>query len=121
MVLVSVEPSGITVTFDLGEPFDVDVPPDWFTYGLAVGNRDGGLAKHLVARFSPTLTAASVFDFASSTQANYDGSHVDDRGSSVVVRFRDASLAVGAIGSLTGFATVEGEDVALDVPVQLLG
>lgn len=68
----------------------------------------------------PTETKAFIFEFESATQANYDAAFVDDRGSSVVVKFVDAALGVDSIGSLTGFATVEGEDVSIGVPVQIL-
>lgn len=71
-------------------------------------------------RFSPTETKAFIFDFESATLANYDAAYVDDRGSSVVVEFVDAALGVDSIGSLIGFGTVEGQDISVDVPVQLL-
>jgi hypothetical protein len=76
--------------------------------------------KHFAVRFSPTETAAFIFDFSSATQANYDSSHVEDAGSSVVVRFPDSSLGTDTIGSVTAFGTVNGQDVSVAVPVQLL-
>ena len=117
-VLVDVDAAGVTTTFDLGEPFDLDVPADWFTYVLEVVAVDGQLRQFGV-RISPTETKAYVFDFASSTQANYDGSYVSDRGASVVVRFPDTSLHVDQVRSLRGVGTIEGEDVSADVPAQL--
>lgn len=119
-VHVSVDGGTITATFTLGEPFELEQPAEWYTYGLALTGADGALVKHFGVRFSPTETKAYIFEFQSATQANYDATHVDDRGASLVVRFPDSSLGVDAIGSVTGFATVEGEDVAADVPVQLL-
>jgi hypothetical protein len=60
-----------------------------------------------------------VFDFNTNTQANYDGSHVDVHESSRVVRFPDATLGLSWSGSLTGFSTVEGDDVMVEAPVQV--
>lgn len=119
-VLVEVDDDNITARFDLGDPFSLDVPADWFTYGLTLANSSGGPVKQFGVRFSPTETKAFIFEFKSATQANYDAAYVDIRGSSVVVKFVDAALGVDSIGSLTGFGTVEGEDVSVDVPVQLL-
>ena len=118
-VLVDVDADGVTTTFDLGEPFDLDVPANWFTYLLEVVDVDGQM-RQFGARISPTETKAFVFDFASSTQANYDGSYVSDRGASVVVRFPDTSLHADQVRSLRGVGTIEGEDVSADVPAQLL-
>jgi hypothetical protein len=120
LVLVEADSDTITATFDLGAPLPHDAPTEWFTYGLTLMGSEGGPVKQFGVRFSPTETKAFIFDFASTTQANYEASHVDDRGSSVVVRFVDAALGVDSIGSLSGFGTVEGKDVAVDVPVQLL-
>jgi len=120
LVMAESDNGNVLVTFDLGEPWGLDVPAEWFTYGLAVTGADGVLLKHFGVRISPTETKAFVFDFPSTTQANYSASHVQGRGTSLVVRFTDATLGAGAEGSFTGFATVEGEDVAIDVPAQLL-
>ncbi|PPG40996.1 hypothetical protein [Rathayibacter sp. AY2B5] len=76
--------------------------------------------KHFGVRLSEQETKAFVFEFESATQANYDVTHVTDRGASLVARFPDSSLGVDAIGTVTGFATIEGEDVAAGVPAQLL-
>lgn len=119
-VLVDVDANGIVATFDLGDAFPAEPVAEWFTYGIALGDDSGALVKHFAVRFSPTQTAAFIFDFASSTQANYDASHVDDKGTSVVVRFPDSSLGTDAVESITGFGTANGEDVSVDVPVQLL-
>lgn len=119
-VLVDVDANGIVATFDLGDPFSAEPAAEWFTYGIALVDNSGGLVKHFAVRFSPTQTAAFIFDFASATQANYDATHVDDAGASVVVRFPDSSLGTDNVKSITGFATVNGEDVSVDVPVQLL-
>jgi len=119
-VLVDVDPAGVTATFDLGGPFDLDVPADWFTYGLEVVATDTGQLRHFGVRISPTETKAFVFDFESATQANYDASHITDRGTSIVARFPDASLHADTVRSLKGFGTIEGEDVSAEVPAQLL-
>lgn len=87
---------------------------------MKVGSAEAGQVQHFAARFSPTETKAFVFDFESSTQANYDSSHVRDRETSVVVRFPDVSFHPATVTLLEGFGTVEGEDVSADVPAQLL-
>jgi len=119
-VHVAVDCSGITATFTLGDPIAMREPAEWFTYGLELTGADGALVKHFGVRLSTAGTKAFVFEFESATQANYDASHIEDRGASLVARFPDSSLGVDAIGTATGFATIEGEDVAAGVPVQLL-
>jgi hypothetical protein len=119
-VLVDVDVDGIVATFDLGDALPAEPVAEWFTYGIALVDESGALVKHFAVRFSPTQTAAFMFDFASATQANYDASHVEDAGSLVIVRFPDSSLGTGTVKSITGFCTVSGEDVSVDVPVQLL-
>jgi hypothetical protein len=117
-VLVEVDANGTTIaTFDLGDPFPSEPVAESFIYDIALVDESGALVKHFAARFSPTQTAAYIFDFASATQANYDSSHVEDAGSSVVVRFPDSSLGTNTLKSITGFGTVNGEDVSVDVPV----
>lgn len=95
-----------------GGAFDLDVPADWFTYGLEVVAADTGQLRHFGVRFSATEAKA----FESATQANYDASHVTDRGTSIVARFPDTSLHVDAVRSLKGFGTIEGEVVSAEVP-----
>jgi hypothetical protein len=119
-VLVEVDANGIVATFDLGDPFPAELVAEWFTYGIVLVGESGGVVKRFAVRFDQKKAAAYVEDFASATQANYDASHVDDKGTSVVVRFPDSSLGTDAVKSITGFGTVNGEDVSVDVPVQLL-
>jgi hypothetical protein len=119
-VLVHTDTNGITATFHLGEEIDPVVGAEWFTYGLSVSGSDGATIKHFVARLSLTERKALVFDFESSTQANYDASHVDVHETFVVARFLDASLGLNWDGSLTGFSTIEGDDVTVEAPVQVL-
>ncbi|PPG90875.1 hypothetical protein C5C39_09755 [Rathayibacter sp. AY1F3] len=119
-VHVATDPSGITATFTLGDPLELPQPAGWFTYGIELTGADGATVKHFGIRLSQAETKAFVFEFESATQANYDATHVTDRGASLVARFPDSSLGVDAIGSVTGFATIEGEGVATGVTVQLL-
>lgn len=119
-VLVAVEHEGVVATFDLDDPFPALPAAEWFTYGIAVRDDKGALLKHFGVRFSPTQTAAFVFDFPSATQANYDASHIEDGGSGIVVRFPDSSLGLVDAGSVSGFGTVNGTDVSDNVPVQVL-
>jgi hypothetical protein len=119
-VLVDVDEHGIAATFHLGDTIEQGAGAEWFTYGLAVAGRDGGTSKHFAVRLSSDHRQAFVFDFNSSTRANYDGSHVDVHETSVVARFPDASLGVNQAGSLSGFSTIEGDDVTVEAPVQVL-
>ncbi|MBO0984916.1 hypothetical protein [Rathayibacter sp. SD072] len=118
-VHVAVDAAGITATFTLGDPLELPQPAEWFTYGIELTGADSATVKHFGVRISEQETKAFVFEFQSATQANYDATHVTDRGASLVARFPDSSLGVDLIGSV-GFATIEGEDIAAGVPVQLL-
>ncbi|MBF4622605.1 hypothetical protein [Clavibacter sp. VKM Ac-2542] len=119
-VLVDVDERGVAATFHLGERIELSDGAEWFTYGLAVAGRDGGASKHFAVRLSSDQRSAFVFDFSSNTQANYDGSQVDVLETSVVARFPDASLGLNWAGSLAGFSTIEGDDVTVEAPVQVL-
>ena len=119
-VLVDVGTDSVTATFGLGDAYDLDVAPDYFSYGFATVEHDGTPVKRFGVKFGPDKTTAHIYDMTNNTQANYDASHVTDRGTSVVVHFRDASLDTTTVTPLTGFASVEGKDVAIDVPVQVL-
>jgi hypothetical protein len=119
-VLVDVDERSVATTFHLGDAIERGAGADWFTYGLAVAGRDGGATKHFAVRLSGDKRTAFVFDFNSNTQANYDGSHVDVHETSIVARFPDATLGLNWAGSLMGFSTVEGDDVTVEAPVQVL-
>jgi hypothetical protein len=119
-VLVDVDERGIAATFHLGDRIVLCAGAEWFTYGLAVAGRDGGATKHFAVRLSGDQRSAFVFDFESSTQPNYDGSHVDVHETSIVARFPDATLGLNWAGSLSGFSTIEGDDVTVEAPVQVL-
>jgi hypothetical protein len=119
-VLVEVDERGIVATFDLGTELPIEGVAEWFTYGISVAGPGAGLTKHFAVRFSPRETKAFIFDFDSATQANYDASHVEDLGRSVIVRFPDSSIGADAITSSAGFSTLEGKDVRTDAPVQIL-
>jgi hypothetical protein len=119
-MLVDVDERNVATTFHLGDPVERGAGAEWFTYGLAVAGRDGGASKHFAVRLSGDPRSAFVFDFNSNAQAHYDGSHVDVLETSVVTRFPDASLGLNWAGSLTGFSTIEGDDVTVEAPVQVL-
>ncbi len=119
-VLVDVDQRSVATTFPLGDRIELGAGAVWFTYGLAIAGRDGSATKHFAVRLSGDQRSAFVFDFDSNTQANYDGSHVDVYDTSVVARFPDTTLGLNWAGSLTGFGTVEGDDVTVDAPVQVL-
>lgn len=117
IVLVEVGADGVTATFDLGDAYELDVAPDYFSYGFATVEHDGTPVKRFGVKFGPDKTTAHIYDMTNNTQANYNASHVTDRGTSVVVHFRDASLDTTTVAPVTGFALVEG--VAVDVSVQV--
>jgi hypothetical protein len=119
-VLVDGDERSVAATFHLGDPIEKGAGAEWFTYGLAVAGRDGGATKHFAVRLSSDQRTAFVFDFDSNTQANYDGSLVDVHETSIVARFPDATLGLDWAGSLSGFSTVEGDDVSVETPVQAL-
>jgi hypothetical protein len=119
-VLVDVDENGIAATFDLGERIELGSGAEWFTYGLAVAGRDGGAATHFAVRLSGDERRAFVFDFDNNTQTDHDGSHVDVHETSIVARFPAAFLRLDLARSLSGFSTVEGDDVTVEAPVQVL-
>jgi len=119
-VLVEGDERTVAATVHLGDLIEKGAGAEWFTYGLAVTGRDGGATKHFAVRFSGDQRSAFVFDFDSNTQANYDGSNVDVHETSTVARFPDATLGLNWAGSLSGFSTVEGDDVTVEAPVQVL-
>lgn len=119
-VLVEVDANGIVTTFDLGDPYPAEPVAEWFTYGIVLVGESGGVVKRFAVRFEQAKAAAYIADSPSATQANYDASHVDDKGTSVVVRSPDSSLGTDVVKSITGYGIVNGEDVSADVPVQLL-
>ena len=118
-VLVEVDARGVVATFDLGGLVPFEPVAESFIYGITLTGDDGAYTKQFGVRFSPTKTAAFIFHFPSATQSKYDATHIDDA-STVVVRFPDSSLGTDAIGTITGFSTVNGQDVSSDVAVQLL-
>jgi hypothetical protein len=119
-VFVDVDERSVAATFHLGDLIEKGAEAEWFTYGLAVAGRDGGATKHFAVRLSGEQRTSFVFDFDSNTQANYDGSHVDVHETSIVARFPDATLGLNWAGSLSGFSTIEGDDVTVEAPVQVL-
>ncbi|RII95656.1 hypothetical protein DZF95_00250 [Clavibacter michiganensis] len=119
-VLVDVDERGIATTFHLGDLIEHGNGAESFTYGLAVASWGGGTAKHFAVRLSGNQRHAFSFDFKNSTHTNYDRSHVDVYETSVVARFPDASLGLNWAGSLTGFSTIDGDDVTVEAPVQVL-
>lgn len=91
-VFVDVGPDSVTATFDLGDAYELDVAPDYFSYGFATVEHDGTSVKRFGVKFSPDKTTAHIYDMTTNTQASYGASDVTDRGTLVVVHFRDTSL-----------------------------
>jgi len=111
--------TSVSVTFDLGDPY-LTGPAQWGAYVLAVRSPDGQNRQDFGVRISKTETKAFIFDFDSATQANYDASRVTITPTSISVDFNDATLDRREPRLLTGFSTVEGENVVTNAPVQLL-
>lgn len=118
-VLVAPSKTRVAVTFDLGDPY-MTGPAQWGTYVLAVRSPKGQNRQDLGVRISKTETKAYIFDFDSATQANYDASRVTITPTSISLDFNDATLDRREPRLLTGFSTIEGEDIITNAPVQLL-
>jgi hypothetical protein len=116
--LVQVEVDTVTVTYALGK--EVPGAVEWASYGVKLFGPGGVGGKEFGVRFGPDKVSAYIFDFPSATQSNYDATCVDASESSIVVRFRDASLGIPSVGSSSGWSAVNGKDSATDVPVVVL-
>jgi hypothetical protein len=116
--LVEVDADLITVTFALGDP--ADRPVEWATYGADIYGPDGNGGKRFGVWLSDDKTSAHIFDFSSATQSNYDGSFVEVSGSSIVVRYRDASLGVPLGGTGRAYFAINGQDVNTNMPVTVI-
>jgi hypothetical protein len=118
-VLIEVGDDEVVVTFALGEP--VPGPVEWATYAAQVYNPNGDGGKQFGVRLGIEKTSAHIADFGSrTTQANYDGSYVEISDSTIIVRYRDASLGVSLGGTSRAFLAINGQDVNTDVPVTVI-
>ena len=117
-VLVEEEANDIIVTWGLGEP--TAGRPQYYGYGLAYYGPDGNGGKILGVRVSKTEVTAFMFDNASATQANYTEDAVTLREDAVVVRFRDASIGLDAVGVISAYSHINGVDRETGVQVSMV-
>jgi len=116
--MVEEDAGSVIVTWGLGEPARVaDV--EYFGYELYYYAPDGTGGKRFGVRFHEKTTA-HVWDHASSTQANYHSDSVTVSDDSIVVRYQDADLGIGDVGTIAAFSYVNGVDTPVDIPVTLL-
>ncbi|MFI8633537.1 hypothetical protein ACIGEP_13160 [Microbacterium sp. NPDC077663] len=64
--------------------------------------------------------SAYVFEWTSATEANYGPEAITVHDDRIVVRYRDASLGLDAIGTIRAFSHINGNDVQANLPVTLL-
>ncbi|MEV4667802.1 hypothetical protein [Microbacterium sp. LWO12-1.2] len=114
-VLVEERDGSVTVTLGLGDP----IPGEAENFGYAVDyyGQDGNGGKRFGVRFGSEATT-HVFDWSSSTQANVGRlSHIED---GLVIFYPDAGVGLDAIGKISAFSHLNGQDVQTDFPVTLL-
>ncbi|WP_426183480.1 hypothetical protein [Microbacterium sp. TWP3-1-2b2] len=116
-VLIEERDGSVTVTWGLGEVIPGDV--EYFGYGVDYHGVDGNGGKRYGVRFHETASA-HVFEWASSTQANYDATNVRPLESGLVVFYPDASIGLDDVGALHAFSHLNGQDVQTDFPVTLI-
>lgn len=116
-VLVEEADGVVIVTWDLGEVLAESA--EYFGYGVDYYGLDGNGGKRFGVRFGSEVTA-HVFDWASSTQANYDADCVTVEPDSIVVRYRDAGIDLERVGTIKAFSHVNGADAQTELPVVLL-
>lgn len=116
-MLVEKRADSVAVTWGLGDV--VPGPVEYFGYEVFYYGVDGNGGKRFGARFGEKATA-HVWDNASSTQANYDGDCITIEEDSMVVIYRDASLALEEIGTIAAFSHINGQDAQTNLAVALL-
>lgn len=116
---VLVEESGgvVTVTWGLGDV--VSGPVEYFGYGVDYFGVDGNGGKRFGVRFHERVTG-HVFEWASATQANYEPDSITASEDRIVAVYRDASIGLDEVGTITAFSHVNGKDVQTDLEVTLL-
>lgn len=116
-VLVDEGADSVTVTWGLGDV--VERPVEYFGYEVYYYGVDGNGGKRFGVRFHSKATA-HVWDNASSTQANYDGDCITIDGDRMVIVYRDASIGLAEVGTISAFSHIDGQDVQTGLSVTLL-
>ncbi|MCU1507635.1 MAG: hypothetical protein JWP05_2604 [Microbacteriaceae bacterium] len=117
-VLVEESDNSVTVTWGLGGVVATE-GVEYFGYAVDYYGVDGNGGKRFGVRFHEK-TSAYVFEWASATQANYEGDCVSISSGSIVVHYRDADIGLQQVGTIRAFSHVNGGDSQLDLPVTLL-
>jgi hypothetical protein len=117
-VLVVEANNAVVVTWGLGEPVTTS-PVEYFGYGVDYFDVDGNGGKRFAVRFHEK-PSASVFEWSSATQANYEADAVTVGSDVIVVRYNDASIGLTEVGTIHAYSHVNGEDGQVDLPVALL-
>lgn len=107
----------VTVTWGLGDV--VSGPVEYFGYGVDYFGVDGNGGKRFGVRFHERVTG-HVFEWASATQANYEPDSITASEDRIVAVYRDASIGLDEVGTITAFSHVNGKDVQTDLEVTLL-
>jgi len=117
-VLVEEGDGWVAVTWGLGDPAGVG-PIEYFGYGVDYYGPDGNGGKRFGVRFHETASA-HIFDWTSSTQANYESDSITFGQDSIVVHYRDASIGLPEVGTIQAFSHVNGTDLQSALPVTLM-
>jgi len=117
-VLVEEGEGWVSVTWGLGEAAAVD-DVDYFGYGVDYYGTDGNGGKRFGVRFGGQASA-HVFEWSSSTQANYEAESVTITEDAIVVHYRDAEIGLPAVGTIQAFSHVNGIDLQVGLPVTLM-
>lgn len=116
-VFVEEHDGKVTVTWGLGELIPGDV--EYFGYGVDYYGMDGNGGKRYDVQFHEKVSA-HVFDWTSSTQANYDSTNVTPIESGLVVSYPDANIGLDKVGMIRAFSHINGQDLQTDLPVTLV-
>lgn len=115
-VLVEEEADSVTVTWVLGERAPAG---GYCSFECYYHGPDGNGGKRFGIKSVEKITAY-VWDNASATQANYDGDIVTVSKDRIVARYRDASIGLTTIGTVSAVAQSGGRDYQTDIPVTVL-
>lgn len=119
-VWVEVIGADVAVMFELGDRLPMEQPDGWFSYGLRVSNARGTFVKYFIARISHDEATAYTFEFATGAHTYYDPNRIEYRDSILLARFPDSTLDLAPSGSITGFAVIDGNNIAENIPTHVL-
>lgn len=116
-VLVEEHNGSVTLHLGLGEV--IPGPVEYFGYGVDYYGIDGNVGKRYGVRFAE-VASAHVFEWSSSTQANYTDASVTPIQDALIVFYPDASIGLDEVGTIKAFSHVNGQDVQTELPVTLI-